>query len=211
MDILNIISNSSNNRRGGKAFGYDNNSYKNECSKCILHHWISQDWERGGWSGDGVYKDFIFTDRHIQSKNFGTLVVPNYDFGERNELFGSPPIYYGRVIEEPWNPTYDECIDYGDKPITYVDVVKISKGYIHEGFIVISKEAFDSLRNFIEEGDEEGVAVTNADLFACEIHNKLIKDNEIRATGTKFYAISEDDIMNQTKKPDNIYNLCIEI
>ena len=208
MDIQNIISNSSNNRRGGKAFGCDNNSYKNEFSKCILHHWISENWEGiDRWDGDDVYKDYILIDRHIQSKSFGTLVAPNCNLGEGNELFGPPLIYYGRVIEEPWNPTYDECKDYGDKPITYVDVAVIHKGYIHEGFIVISKEAFDSLRNFIEEGDEEG---DNDDLFACEIHNKLIEDNEIRATGTKFYAISEDDIMNQTKKPDNIYDLCIE-
>ena len=105
-------------------------------------------------------------------------------------------VSYNNCYEHPelegysFNPTPEGCINNGDNPIMIADIVKVYKGCIFEIFIVYDK--------FLNSSVETELI-------------KFINLNEYAKNHMRLYTISEKLILKQTKKPKNIYDLCVEV
>ena len=97
-------------------------------------------------------------------------------------------MYYQNLYEdspEEFVPTYKDCIEIGDTPIEMLDVSYIYKGGLSEGFII-----YDDKPNLIKR-------------------NKIKKlVDSVGWNCFELYEISSETVLNRTKKPDNIYELC---
>ena len=133
------------------------------------------------WDGDGYLLDFTLIDSNAINC-----------FSSYNNCYEHPS-FEGYSF----NPSPDECISNGDEPIMIADIAKVYKGGLKEIFIVYDK----SLDSNIKDELMKFIYLNEYEKRNMEFAKKCIR----------IYAISEKLILKQTKKPTNIYDLCVEV
>lgn len=91
--------------------------------------------------------------------------------------------HYGEITDNKYNPTYDQCIANNDIPLAVLDIAMIYKGRIYEAYEVYHTHKVD--------------------------HDKMEKIKKLtKGCNFKLYEVSAEDILRQTKKPEDITTIC---
>ena len=161
-----------------------NQTFHRIFAKKLLHEWLVEK-EDTKWEGDGYLLDFTLIEK--LNNNGRSLDIVSYD-----------NCYLIPELEGySFNPSPDECISNGDKPIMVADIAKVYKGGLKEIFIVYDKSLDSNI---------------NDELMKFIYLNDSLRDNiKLTKNIIALYAISEKLILKQTKKPTNIYDLCRKI
>jgi len=186
-DFKHMLTSTNNNNKKDNETIYE--FYKHEYAREILVKWLNSSrklicgffLQFSSEEGDRLLLDYPLV---IPDEKIGAI---SFEFcGLNNESHERAEFYKNKLINNIYGPTYSDCLEFGDIPVTILDVACVTNVQVYAGFIICNQ--FD-VNKYLKKNLEKY-------FNGCDI---------------KIYEIKENDIINQKTNLDNIFKYCKQI